>query len=114
VEARFPPSLKGPTLLELIQGNDPRIARIGAAEPRFAKVLEAIEKGQAQRTVPADAADFLRAALPAMAPDARFVLATMEEQRGFEWIVPPDEPIEKAKKDDKNRPSEAPTLRRKP
>src|SRR6266436_2578807 len=114
VETRFPPNLKGPTLLELIQGNDPRFARLGAAEPRFARVLEAIEKGQAQKAVPADAADFLRAALPVMAPDARFVLATMEEQRGFEWIVPPDEPIEKAKKDDKNRPPEAPTLRRKP
>jgi hypothetical protein len=114
VETRFPPNLKGPTLLELIQGNDPRFARIGAAEPRFARVLEAIEKGQAQKAVPADAADFLRAALPVMAPDAHFVLASMEEQRGFEWIVPPDEPIEKAKKDDKNRPSEAPTLRRKP
>jgi hypothetical protein len=114
VETRFPPDLKGPTLLELIQGNDPRFARLGAAEPRFAKVLEAIEKGQAQKAVPADAADFLRAALPLMAPGARFVLATMEEQHGFEWIVPPDEPIEKAKKDDKNRPPEAPTLRRKP
>jgi hypothetical protein len=114
VETRFPPDTKGPTLLELIQGNDPRIARLGAAEPRFAKVLESIDKGQAQKAVPADAADFLRAALPLIAPNARFVLATMEEQHGFEWIVPPDEPIEKARKDDKNRPPEAPTLRRKP
>jgi hypothetical protein len=114
IETRFPSDKKGPTLLELIQGNDPRIVRLGDAEPRFAKVLEAIEKGQAQKAVPADAADFLRAALPVMAPDARFVLATVEEQRGLEWIVPPDEPIEKAKKDDKNRPPEAPTLRRKP
>jgi len=38
----------------------------------------------------------------------------MEEQHGFDWIVPPDEPIEKAKKEDKNRPPEAPTLRRRP
>jgi len=114
VETRFPPDTKGPTMLELIQGNDPRIARLRGTEPRFAKVLEAIEKGQAQKAVPADAADFLRAALPLMAPNARFVLATIEEQRGFEWIVPPEEPIEKAKKDDKNRPPEAPTLRRKP
>jgi hypothetical protein len=114
VETRFPPHAKGPTLLELIQGNDPRIARLRATEPRFAKVLEAIDKGQAQKAVATDAADFLRAALPLIVPDARFVLATMEEQHGFEWIVPPDEPIEKAKKRDKNAPPEAPTLRRKP
>jgi hypothetical protein len=114
VEARFPPSAKGPTLLELIQGNDPRIARLASAEPRFAKVLEFIEKGQAHKAAPTDAADFLRAALPLIAPNARFVLATMEEQHGFEWIVPPEEPVQKAKRDDKNRSPEAPSLIRRP
>jgi hypothetical protein len=114
VETRFPPNAKGPTLLELIQGNDPRIARLVAAEPRFAKNLEFIEKGQAHKAVPMDATDFIRAALPVIAPNVRFVMATMEEQHGFEWVVPPEEPIQKAKKDDKNRPPEAPSLIRKP
>jgi hypothetical protein len=113
VESRYPPEMKGPTLLELIQGNDPRIARLRAGEPRFARVLETIDKGQAQKAVGIDAADFLRAALPLIAPNARFVLGTIEEQRGFTWIVPPDEPVEKAK-EDKDRPPEAPSLRRKP
>jgi hypothetical protein len=114
VEIRFPPNANGPTLLELIQGNDPRIARLVAAEPRFAKDLEFIEKGQAHKAVPTDATDFIRAALPVIAPNVRFVMATMEERHGFEWIVPPEEPIQKAKKDDKNRPPEAPSLIRKP
>jgi hypothetical protein len=39
-------------------------------------------------------------------------MGTFEEEHGFEWVVPPDEPIEKAKQE-KNRPPEAPTLRRK-
>ena len=68
---------------------------------------------QAQKANPVDALDFLRAALPITAGNARFVLATMEEQHGFEWIVPPDEAIEKAT-EDKDRPPDAPTLRRKP
>jgi hypothetical protein len=34
-------------------------------------------------------------------------------ETGFNWIVPPAEPVEKAKVD-KNQPPEAPTLRRKP
>jgi len=113
VESRYPPEAKGPTLLELIQGNDPQIARLGAGDPRFAKVLEAIDKGQAQKAVGTDAADFLRAALPLIAPNARFVLGTMAEQTGFSWIVPPEEPVEKVEKD-KNRPPEAPSLRRRP
>jgi len=37
----------------------------------------------------------------------------MDERRGFEWMVPPDEPVEKAQ-EDKNRPPDAPTLRRPP
>jgi len=113
VETRYPADLQGPTLMALIQGQDPVIAQLRGSEPRFAKVLDAVDKGQAQKAAPVDAADFLRAALPLIAGKEPFILAKMEEQHGFDWIVPPDEPIEKTKKeDDKNRPPEAPTLRR--
>jgi hypothetical protein len=113
VETRYPADATGATLLGLIQGNDPGIARFRSNEPKFAKVLENIEKGQAQKAVAIDSADFLRAMLPLMAGNARFVLGKMEEQRGFEWIVAPDEPVEKVQRD-KNQPPEAPSLRRRP
>src|SRR5882762_4754520 len=116
VEARYPDNLKAPTLMALIQGNDPAIAQLRGSDARFAKVIDTVDKGQAQKAVPADAADFLRALLPLIADKQPFILAKMEEQHGFDWIVPPDEPVERAKKgeDDKNRPPEAPSLRRKP
>jgi hypothetical protein len=115
VETRYPADLQGPTLMALIQGQDPVITQLRGSEPRFAKVLDAVDKGQAQKAAPVDAADFLRAALPLIAGKEPFILAKMEEQHGFDWIVPPDEPIEKTKKeDDKNRPPEAPSLRRRP
>jgi hypothetical protein len=116
VEARYPADLKAPTLMALIQGNDPAIAQLRGSDARFAKVIEAVDKGQAQKAVPADAADFLRAVLPLIADKQPFILAKMEEQHGFDWIVPPDEPVERAKKgeEDKNRPPDAPSLRRKP
>jgi hypothetical protein len=113
VETRYPADLQGPTLMALIQGQDPIISQLRGSEPRFAKVLDAVDKGQAQKAAPVDAADFLRAALPLIAGKEPFILAKMEEQHGFDWIVPPDEPIEKTKKeDDKKPPPEAPTLRR--
>lgn len=114
VEARYPADLKDPTLMALIQGDAPEIARLRGSDPRFAKVIEVVDKGQAQKAVPADAADFLRALLPLVAGKHSFFLAKMEEQHGFDWIVPPDEPVERAKKNeqDKNRPPEAPSLRR--
>ncbi len=116
VEARYPADLKAPTLMALIQGNDPAIAQLRGSDARFAKVIEAVDKGQAQKAAPTDAADFLRAVLPLIADKQPFILAKMEEQHGFDWIVPPDEPVERAKKgeEDKNRPPDAPTLRRKP
>jgi hypothetical protein len=79
-------------------------------------VLDLVDHGQAQKAVPADAADFLRALLPLVAGNANFLLATLEQEHGLQWIVPPNEPVEKAKgeKEDKDRPPEAPSLRRRP
>jgi hypothetical protein len=116
VETRYPADLKDPPLLGLIQSNDPGIGKLRDSEPQFAKVLDLINKGQAQKANSVDAADFLRAALPLIAGNQRFILATMEQQHGFEWIVPPEEGPDAnvPSKDDKNRPPDAPTLRRKP
>jgi len=53
--------------------------------------------------------------LPLLAGGANFFEGAMGESGTFQWIVPPEEPIEKEKPaEDKNRPPEAPTLRRKP
>jgi hypothetical protein len=114
VEARYPSDEKAPTVMDLIQRNDPRVAQLRGGEPRFAKVLEVVDRGQAQKAVSNDAADFMRALLPLVAGKSTFILGKMEDEHGFDWIVPPEEPIEKARKDDKNRPPEAPTLRKRP
>ena len=116
VEVRYPAATKGPTVMELIQGNDPRLAQLRGGEPRFAKVLDSVERGQAQKAVSLDATDFMRALLPLLAGKNSFVLGKMEEERGLEWIVEPAEPVNKAErtKDDKGRPADAPTLRKRP
>ena len=102
--------------MEMIQGNDPRIAQLRGGEPRFAKVLEAVDRGQAQKAVSVDASDLLRALLPLIADKQTFVLAKMDEEHGIEWIVQPEEPVDKVEKakEDKERPPEAPTLRKRP
>jgi hypothetical protein len=115
VEARFPTDLQAIPLLGLIQQNDPRIVKLRSSDPKFAKTVGLIEKGQAQKATAKDASDFMRAALPILAGDARFTLGVMGENSTFEWIVPPEEPMDKIKQaEDKNRPPDAPTLRRKP
>ena len=113
VETRYPGGGKGTPLAGLIQANDPRIARLRSSEPRFAKVLDQIEKGQAQKASAPDATELLRSIVPMIAGDAHFFVGYMEEQRGMEWVVPPDEPVQK-EPENKNRPPDAPTLRKKP
>jgi len=55
----------------------------------------------------------MRTALPLIAKGASFFLGTVGERQGLDWVVPPEEPVEKAE-EDKNRPPDAPTLRRTP
>ena len=115
VEAAYPGGKKVPKLQDLIEGNDPRIAQLRDADAHFAKVLQDVEKGEAQKVDPKDAADFMRAVIPVIYPNKQFIMGTIEEQHGFDWIVPPEEPVEKVKRDkDKNAPPEAPTLRKRP
>src|SRR5215471_13165626 len=113
VETCYPGACKGPTLQQLMEGNEPSIAKLGGSDPKWAKAADLIAKGQAQKAATPDTAAFLRAAIPLVYPNRQFVMGTFEEQHGFDWVVPPEEPVERAKKEeDKNRPAEAPTLRR--
>jgi hypothetical protein len=115
VEVRFPNDSQEVPLLGLMQQGDPRIERLKASDQRFAKVMDLIERGQAQKADPKDSAEFMQALLPLLAGGASFFEGRLSENSSFEWIVPPEEPIEKEKQaEDKNRPPDAPTLRRKP
>jgi len=115
IEVRVPANLQDIPLLGLIQQNAPAIGRLRSSDPHIGKVIDLIQKGEAQKADPVAAGDFLRAALPILAGDAHFFLGSMTENGRFEWIVPPDEPREKTKPaEDKNRPPDAPTLQQKP
>lgn len=113
VETAFPGDTQGPTMQTLLEGNDPRFEPF-RSDPNFAKAIGFLLKGQAQKVEPKDAAEFLRSAIPLLYPQKHFFLGKMEEQRGFDWILPPEEPVEKAKRDDKASPPEAPSLRKRP
>ena len=117
VETLFPVDRQEVPLLGLIQAGDPRIAQIRNSDPKFGKVAELLERGQSTKANPEDSANFLRAILPVLAGKATFIQGKMDDTAGFQWIVPPEEPVEKPSKaedQDKDRPPDAPTLRRKP
>ena len=114
VESVFPSDLQTIPLMGLIQSGDPRITQIRNSDPKFGKVVESLERGQSNKANPEDAANFLRVVLPVLSGKASFIQGKMDETGGFTWIVPPEEPVEKPSKEEKDRPPDAPTLRRKP
>jgi len=115
VEVRVPSDLPDVPLLGLIQQDDPRIAHLRSSDARFGKVLDEIQRGQAQKAVSQDSADLLRATLPLIAGDAHFFEGVMHEDGALEWMVPPDEPFGREQRaQEKDRPPDAPTLQHKP
>jgi hypothetical protein len=114
VETCYPGECKGPTLQQLIEGNEPTLEKAAHSDPKLLKAVNLISEGQAQKAAAADATGFLKLAIPQLYADRKYIMGTFEEQHGFNWIVAPSEPVEKAEKpkDDKSRPAEAPTLRR--
>jgi hypothetical protein len=113
VEVRYPPELPGPTLLELLQQNDPRLASLRRGAPKSLKVIDNITGGKSSASSVDDSATFLHDALdPIAGTENRIVLGVLREDRGWEWIVAPPDPLEKAADEDKTRPPEAPSLRR--
>lgn len=111
VETCYPGACKGPSLQQLLEGNEPTLEKLAHSDAKVSKAVSLISNGQAQKAVREEANTFLRAAIPLIYPDRHFVMGTYEEEHGFQWMVPPDEPIERVKQD-KNHPTEAPSLRR--
>ncbi len=110
LEFDYPPSLTKPTLLEMLRQEDPRLEKLSNSDPVMASVASMLLKGISNKVAPADATQFLRAALNAISPPkARETVATIGFQTGFAWILqPPNEP--KPALQQKERPAGAPTL----
>ena len=110
VEFDYPPDDASTTLLELLRNHDPRLDRITSSDPRMADVANRLLQGESNKISLADATQFLRAALDAIAPpNARETMASIAEEEGFGWILAPP-PAPKSTASEPGRPAGAPTL----
>jgi len=98
-------------LLGLFNGTIPHCA-LEVLRTRFAKLIELIKRGQAQKAT-ARFGRFHAAVLPLLAA-SELLRGSYGESGTFQWIVPPEERSRRKTAEDKNRPPDAPTLRRKP
>jgi hypothetical protein len=110
IEFDYPPVAATSTVLEMLRQKDPRLEKLSTSDPVMAAVASMLLKGISNKIASADATQFMRALLNALAPsNARETMASISLQSGFTWILPPPaEPKPTLKQ--KERPSDAPTL----
>ncbi len=115
-EAHYPPvnrATAAPELLDLLRQNDPRLAKLRTANVILSKSVGLVVDGQSQKSMAAPDAEFLRAALPAItAPDAKFSMALIDFDKGFQWLIQPPK-ADRPPVDTTPREPDAPTLRHK-
>ena len=110
VEFHYPPEDKSPSLLDLLKQKDDHIEQICNSDAKMKEVADRILDGDLGKVASADATQFLRAALNAMAsPKSRETMAAISMESGFDWILaPPPEP--KLQGPQPQRPEGAPSL----
>jgi hypothetical protein len=115
VEFAYPPENPPPTLLDLLRQKDPRLEKIIASDTKLAEVASHFLQGESYKVLPDDATQFLRAALAAVAPpDARQTMAILQQESGFQWILPPPPEATQPGYQLPQRPPGAPTLNNTP
>ncbi len=93
MEVRYPPENRAsgePELLDLLQQNDERVAKIRAANEIQEKSVTLAVQGQSQKSETTGIVNFLKAALPAVSPpQTNLTMAKVEYDGGFQWIIQP-------------------------
>jgi hypothetical protein len=121
MEIRYPPENRAagdPELLDLLQQNDSRLAKLRSANEIEAKAVTLAAQGQSQKSDAASVVNFMKAAIPAItAPETKLTMAKVDYDGGFHWILqPPKAPAPPAGETPKGKTPEEPerpTLRRK-
>jgi hypothetical protein len=108
VEFDYPIEDAPPSLLELLRRKDPRVQRVVESDTTMRDVAQNFLDGNSNKVRAADATQFLRAILDAIAPPhARETVGVLHPDTGFSWILAPspEAPIHR-----ENRTPGAPTL----
>jgi hypothetical protein len=105
------PSDNAPTpLLELLRQKDPRIEQVVHSDSKMGEVASRLLEGESNKVLAADATQFLRAVLSAIAPaNTRETMCAIREDTGLTWILAP--PAESPARGNRpERPPGAPSL----
>lgn len=109
VEADYPANVARLDLADRLARHDPRFERIANSSREMSQAFTLIAEGNSAKALSSPISDFMRAAIPLAGGDNQnLVMALLDMERGFQWILAPQRPIPAGK-----APSEpsAPSLR---
>jgi hypothetical protein len=118
IEADYPSTVPQLQLAERVARGDPQFDRISHSSREISEALAFLAAGNSTKARPSPTADFMRAAIPlAGGNEQTLVMALLDMNRGFQWVLPPQEPIPPSKSQSQpgqSQPAEpdAPSLRK--
>ena len=114
IEADYPASIPQLQLVERVARPDPQLDRIAHSSREVSDALALIAAGNSTKAGSSPTSDFMRAAIPlAGGNEQNLVMALLDMNRGFQWVLAPREPIPPGKTPPPSQPREpdAPSLR---
>src|SRR5580700_1299547 len=114
IEADYPASLPQLQLAERVTRPDPQFDRIAHSSRDVSDAVALIAAGNSTKARSSPTSDFMRAAIPlAGGNEQNLVMAVLDMERGFQWVLAPQEPTPPGKTQTPSQPREpdAPSLR---
>src|SRR5579859_2840076 len=112
IEANYPADLPQLQLAQRVAQPDPQFDRIAHSSRDASDAVALVAAGNSIKAQSSPISDFMRAAIPAAGGNEQnLVMAALDMNRGFQWILPPQEPIPPGKTQTQPSEPDAPSLR---
>ena len=113
VEADYPTNVPQLRLAERVAQHDPQLDRVANSSRDMSEAVAFIAAGNSIKAPSSPTSDFMRAAIPLAAGDEKsLVVALLDMNRGFQWLLAPQEPIPAGKTQQQPSEPDAPSLRK--
>lgn len=112
LEADYPANIPPLRLSERLTQPDPQFDRLAHSSPEVSEAVALIAAGNSLKARSSPTSDFMRAAIPlAGGNEQNLVMAVLDMNRGFQWLLAPREPTPPGKTQTQPSEPDAPSLR---
>jgi len=112
IEADYPANIPRLQLSERLAQPDPQFDRMAHSSREISQAVAFIAAGSSTKAASSPTSDFMRAAIPMAGGDEQnLLMAVLDMNRGFQWLLAPKEPIPPGKTQTKPSEPDAPSLR---